>query len=76
MSTPTIVRFQIAVPSTDGSAEATEKVYTLALSLLVEGGCEDDGRIKVMLAGDESTGDPTLVPPSDVMPPKEPPPPN
>lgn len=45
MSTPTTVKFQIVVSSTDGDGEATEKVYTLTLSLLVEGSAE--GEIKV-----------------------------
>lgn len=38
MSTPTTVKFQIAVPSTEGA----EKVYTLTLSLLVEGATDGE----------------------------------
>lgn len=69
MSTPTTVKFEIAVPSTDG----TEKTYTLTLSLLVEG--SGDGEIKVMpvLASESDASEATVVPAGDAPLPKDPP---
>lgn len=67
MSTPTTVKFQIAVPLTDG----TEKTYTLTLSLLVEG----EGEIKVtpVLGSESDAPEPTVVPAGDAPLPKDPP---
>ncbi|MFP5286009.1 MAG: hypothetical protein ACLGI9_09755 [Thermoanaerobaculia bacterium] len=81
MSTPTTVKFQIAVSSTAGSGEATEKVYTLTLSLLVEGSVEGDGiRVTPILASEsdpdttvQAPGDSPLQPPGDAPLPKDPP---
>ena len=48
MSTPTTtVRFQIAVPTTDGDGCTTDKMYFLTLNLQVEGPA--DGEIRVSL---------------------------
>lgn len=74
MSTPTTVKFQIAVPSTDG----TEKTYTLTLSLLVEGSVEGEGEIRVtpILASETSESDapePAVLPAGDAPLPKDPP---
>ncbi|HVG11090.1 MAG TPA: hypothetical protein VNM67_25530 [Thermoanaerobaculia bacterium] len=65
MSTPTTVKFQIAVPSTSGNGGA-EKVYTLTLSLQVEG-CSE-GEIKVMPVLSAESGDPEVVLPSGNVP--------
>lgn len=51
MSIPTTVKFQIAVSSKDESGLDTEKIYTLTLSLLVEGaGNEGEIRVKQIAA--------------------------
>ncbi len=68
MSTPTTVKFQIAVPNGNGN----EKVYTLSLSLLVEG-C-NEGEIMMKPVGEGNL--PELVPTGDVPLIQDPPKPN
>lgn len=51
MSTPTTIKFQIAVPS-NVNGEAIEKVYTLTLSLLVEGRAEGEIKVTPLLAAE------------------------
>lgn len=53
MSTPTTVKFQIAV-SSDGNAE---KIYNLTLSLLVEGATGENIHVSLLPAG-EGDGEP------------------
>lgn len=82
MPAQTTVRFQIAVPSTEENGGG-EKVYTLTLSLLVEGSGEGEIRVTPILAtesdspeGASTTSDlpdGTLPPPGDAPLPKDPP---
>ena len=83
MPTPTTVKFQIAVSSTNTKGEATEKTYTLTLSFQVEGSDEGEIRVTPILAtgsdspeGASTEGDlpdGTLQPAGDVPLPKDPP---
>lgn len=81
MSTPTTVKFQILVPLANGKS-ATEQVYTLTLSLLVEGGC-GDREVKVIplletspLPSSPNTADRFGLTHGEVLPVQDPPKPN
>jgi hypothetical protein len=71
MSTPTTVKFQIAVPS-NGCAE---KIYTLTLSLLVEGGSEGEIKVTPVLANEDNLSE-GVLPAGDVPLIQDPPKPN
>jgi len=53
MSTSTTVKFQIAVPSTDVNGGA-DKIYTLSLSLLVEGCSEGEITVTPVLTNESN----------------------
>jgi hypothetical protein len=71
MSTPTTVKFQIAVPNGSGD----EKVYTLTLSLLVEGCSEGDVKVTPVLANENNLSE-GVLPPGEVPMLPDPPKPN
>lgn len=61
MSTPTTtVRFQIAVPTTNGDGCTTDTMYRLTLNLQVEGPA--DGEIRVSLLPDFEPSPPMIEP--------------
>ncbi|HWN41887.1 MAG TPA: hypothetical protein VNW71_06670 [Thermoanaerobaculia bacterium] len=79
MSTPTTVKFQIAVSSTDGNGQAIEKVFLVDMS--VESGSGKVLGIELvpsttLVSGSNdngSIGDGKAQPSGEVMPPKDPP---
>ncbi len=71
MSTPTTVKFQIAVPNGNGD----EKVYSLTLSLLVEGCSEGEIKVTPVLT-DEGNLPEGVLPAGDVPMLPDPPNPN
>ncbi|MEA2559152.1 MAG: hypothetical protein QOH06_656 [Acidobacteriota bacterium] len=79
MSTPMMVKFQIAVSSKDEDGQATEKIFLVDMTVTSESG-EVLGieLLPVVISSNDnesilSTGGPSPVPSGEVMPPQDPP---
>lgn len=78
MSTPTTVKFQIVVSSTDQNGLTTDKRYVVSLGLSVTSDGQDVGIEFGPALGDNTSQTPPSLPdqplpPSVVMPPEDPP---
>jgi hypothetical protein len=77
MSTPTTIKLQIAVSSTDENGQITHSRYFVDMNVISESGeafgIELFPSTSTASEGSESTGEPLIVPPSEVMPPQDPP---
>lgn len=77
MSTPTTVKLQIAVSSTDEKGQTTQSRYFVDVNVVSESG-EPVGiellpSTSTASTGSEGASEPVIVPPSEVMPPQDPP---